>query len=97
LTTYIQNFLRSVGIVTDTNMKFLSNYKALTSLESRKKTFEKFTKKLTHDVKTFCKAGLFYLGNFVIFIICMIKIYSQQYLQLKVKMIGCYVSAVTKV
>lgn len=75
MTTFVQNFLRSVGIVTDMNMKVLSNYKALTSLESRKKTFEAFTKKLTHDVQTFCKAGLFYIGNFVIFIVCMIKIY----------------------
>lgn len=78
-------------------MKVLSNYKALTSLESRIKTFETFTKKLTHDIKTFCKAGLFYIGNFVIFIICMIRMYSQQCLIFKVKTIGCYVSAVTKV
>ncbi|XP_022179047.1 death-associated inhibitor of apoptosis 2-like [Myzus persicae] len=63
MTTFVQNFLRSVGIVTDMNMKVLSNYKALTSLESRKKTFEAFTKKLTHDVQTFCKAGLFYIGE----------------------------------
>lgn len=75
MTTFVQNFLRSVGIVTDTNVKVLSNYKSLTSLESRKKTFETFTKKLTHDVKTFCKAGLFYIGNFIIFIMCVIKIF----------------------
>jgi hypothetical protein len=73
MTTYVQHFLRSVGIVTDKNMKVISNYKALTSLESRKKTFEKFTNKLSHDVQTFCKAGLFYMGNFIIFIICMLK------------------------
>jgi len=75
MTTFVQNFLRSVGIVTDVNVKVLSNYKSLTSLESRKKTFETFTKRLTHKVKTFCKAGLFYIGNFVIFVICVIKIY----------------------
>lgn len=75
MTTFVQNFLRSVGIVTDTNMKVLSNYKSLTSFESRKKTFETFTKKLTHSVQTFCKAGLFYIGNFVIFVFCVIKIF----------------------
>jgi len=63
MTAYVQNFLCSVGIVTDTNMKVFSNYKSLTSFESRMKTFETFTKNLNHDVRTFCKAGLFYIGK----------------------------------
>ncbi|KAE9528494.1 hypothetical protein AGLY_012065 [Aphis glycines] len=63
MTAYVQNFLCSVGIVTDTNMKVLSNYKSLTSFESRMKTFETFTKILNHEVRTFCKAGLFYIGE----------------------------------
>lgn len=66
MTAYVQNFLCAVGImtdVTDKNMIVLTNYKSLTSFESRMKTFKTFTKKLNHEVQTFCKAGLFYIGE----------------------------------